>query len=198
MVCACGPTLRTFVDRQIKLVKTTLGSSQQRSWTRSSSWSPRSWSKSYNSNSNNNTNNNNKTTPSTLSATQTSLHRQCRLDSSQASSIKANLPGFVQMLHGGGGARDGLAVLKTKTLVSSNPVCSSHDDANDADSMEEEEQEEQQQQHIISRLGARTRRQQQQQQREDCYRMSNNHLHRPQQGIMVHTSYQVSTVSGHV
>ncbi|CAC9892224.1 unnamed protein product, partial [Aureobasidium pullulans] len=135
MICACGPTLRTFIDRQIKIVKTiTSEKSWSKSWTRS--WS-KSWGDSKHSHSNSH--------GSASYATDTTLGKSTRLGSEAS-----NLPNFIEMLQGRG--------TKNKTLVSSNDV------APDSASMD----------HIID---------------EDA------HYKPSQEGIMVHTSYQVRTVS---
>jgi hypothetical protein len=147
MICACGPTLRTFIDRQIKIVKTL---SSERSW--SKSWMSRSWSKSWGGSSNSNT-----TTSHSAShphshthsyATDTTLAKSTRLDSDTAS----QLPNFIEMLQGRG--------TKNKALITSHDM-----GADDSASME----------HIVDE--------------GDEYRVKPD-----QEGIMVHTSYQVRTV----
>jgi hypothetical protein len=118
MICACGPTLRTFIDRQIKIVKTL---SSDRSW--SKSWMSRSWSKSWGGSSNSNT-----TTSHSAShphshthsyITDTTLAKSTRLDSDAAS----QLPNFIEMLQGRG--------TKNKALITSHDV-----GADDSASME--------------------------------------------------------------
>jgi hypothetical protein len=150
MICACGPTLRTFIDRQIKIVKTL---SSERSW--SKSWMSRSWSKSWGSGSNTATHS---APPSHAHssyqthsyATDSTLAKSTRLDSDAAS----QLPNFIEMLQGRG--------TKNKALITSHDV-----GADDSASME----------HIIDGAG-------------DEYRVKPDQ----QEGIMVHTSYQVRTV----
>jgi hypothetical protein len=146
MICACGPTLRTFIDRQIKIVKTL---SSERSW--SKSWMSRSWTKSWGGGSNSNTNTSSAHPTShnhSSYATDTTLAKSTRLDSDAAS----QLPNFIEMLQGRG--------TKNKALITSRDV-----GADDSASME----------HIVDE--------------GDEYRVKPD-----QEGIMVHTSYQVRTV----
>ncbi|KAI5253968.1 hypothetical protein E4T42_02534 [Aureobasidium subglaciale] len=98
MICACGPTLRTFVDRQIKIVKTL---------TSEHSWS-RSWSKSFSSSSSGPNTSTSKHTQHSSYATDSSLGKPSRM-----ASETSNLPNFIEMLQGRGGT-------KNKTLVTSN------------------------------------------------------------------------------
>lgn len=137
MVCACGPTLRTFIDRQIKTLKSvTSNKSWSRSWSRT--WS-RSWSLSNKSSAHSNSH----------GTATTTYGKSSRLDSEASS----NLPHFIEMLQG--------RQTKNKTLVSSNAV-------GDADSASLE--------HIV----------------DDEVELQQQR--RVQEGIMVHTSYQVRTV----
>jgi hypothetical protein len=144
MICACGPTLRTFIDRQVKLVKTL---SSDRSW--SKSWVSRSWTKSWGTNT---TSHSQPSHHSTTHSYATSTTKSSRLDSDAAS----HLPNFIEMLQGRG--------TKNKALITSRDVGSGAGD--DSASLE----------HIVDE--------------RDGYRVNPAH----QEGIMVHTSYQVRTV----
>jgi hypothetical protein len=149
MICACGPTLRTFIDRQVKLVKTL---SSDRSW--SKSWVSRSWTKSWGtSTSTNNTSHSQPSHHSTAHSYATSTTKSSRLDSDAAS----QLPNFIEMLQGRG--------TKNKALITSRDVGGGAGD--DSASLE----------HIVDERG-------------DGYTVNPAH----QEGIMVHTSYQVRTV----
>lgn len=145
MICACGPTLRTFVDRQIKIVKTL---TSERSW--SKSWVSRSWSKSWGSNTSTSASHSRHQHPSGSHhsyATDTTLAKSTRGGSDAAS----HLPNFIEMLQGRG--------TKNKALITSHDV-----GADDSASME----------HIVD---------------DEDYKAKPD-----QEGIMVHTSYQVRTV----
>ncbi|KAH0314680.1 hypothetical protein KCU71_g6488, partial [Aureobasidium melanogenum] len=140
MICACGPTLRTFVDRQIKIVKTI---TSERSW--SKSWMSRSWSKSWGSSSTRSRSHSHSHNNNSSYATDTTLAKSTRLGSDAS-----QLPNFIEMLQGRG--------TKNKALITSNDVGA------DTASME----------HIVD---------------EEEF-----HVKPDQEGIMVHTSYQVRTV----
>jgi hypothetical protein len=147
MICACGPTLRTFIDRQVKLVKTL---TSERSW--SKSWVSRSWSKSWGSASSSSHHHSTSHShhhyhPNSSYATDTTIAKSTRLESDAAT----HLPNFIEMLQGRG--------TKNKALITSHDV-----GADDSASME----------HIVD---------------EEEFRIKPD-----QEGIMVHTSYQVRTV----
>jgi hypothetical protein len=142
MICACGPTLRTFIDRQVKLVKTL---TSERSW--SKSWVSRSWSKSWSSSTSHSHPHSHHHQNSSY-ATDTTIAKSTRGESDAAT----HLPNFIEMLQGRG--------TKNKALITSHDV-----GADDSASME----------HIVDE--------------GEEYRVKPD-----QEGIMVHTSYQVRTV----